>query len=208
MCRWGRPTASSCLDPDLPLEVPPAQHATPRPDEDQALRTRLPNPSRCQRTPPATPGKRHGALASLGLGRVEEQADPCLGCTSFFRDLDLARRQVDVLPAHPASSPQRMSANVASRMRARYRTGTVSARREDNWQRHGLLARPNSLPAPLMGARVAGNEPHVLLGRLQDGVQQPVRLGHRHRPERMLGRGASLEPRRAPAPNGRLVDVA
>ena len=54
-------------------------------------------------------------------------------------------------------------------------------------------------------ARVATDQP-VIRRSCQDGVKQPVRLGHCHRPERTLSERTSIKPRLASATDGSLVD--
>jgi len=54
-------------------------------------------------------------------------------------------------------------------------------------------------------ARVATDQP-VIRRSGQDGVKQPVRLGHCHRPERTLSERTSIKPRLASATDGSLVD--
>ena len=99
-------------------------------------------------------------------------------------------------PANAPGASSPLTPRAPARMRTRPGPGELLDRRP------GELGERPHLVDP---ARVATDQP-VISRSCQDGMKQPVRLGHCHRPERTLSERASIKPRLAPATDGSLID--
>jgi hypothetical protein len=191
-----------------PPEVGSAQASAQRADKDQAavfltLGEALQVPAQLRHD---LARERDHAGPGPRLGTGVDQAS-IVHFRSRYRDADEALVEIELISAKPGQLPEPQVGEGRQQEQCPVARRNLIDQPDQRADRHHRALLGVLLPGALDPAWVAADQP-ILDRRVHDGVQQAVRLRHRHRPERPGRMRPLVETFLPPAPDIGLVNVA